>query len=87
MNAFFAENGNELSAGTYTIAKCKGNTGSMNTQISANFVDCWNAFSSKSSEGYWNNAVNNCNGQAVVSFPVTVTVPAGGTLNLSNCYK
>ena len=81
------ENGNELSAGTYTIAKCKGNTGSMNTQISANFVDCWNAFSSKSSEGYWNNAVNNCNGQAVVSFPVTVTVPAGGTLNLSNCYK
>lgn len=80
-------NGNKLSAGTYTIAKCNGNTGAMNTQITANFVDCWNAFSSKSSEGYWNNAVNNCDGQAVVSFPVTVTVPTGGTLNLSNCYK
>lgn len=77
----------KLDAGTYTIAQCNGNTGTVHTQITAGFANCWNAFSSATNAGYWNNQTGNCNGEAVVSFPVTVTVPAGQTLTLSNCWK
>ena len=77
----------KLDAGTYTIAQCNGNTGTVHTQIKAGFANCWNAFSSATNAGYWNNQTGNCDGEAVVSFPVTVTVPAGQTLTLSNCWK
>lgn len=81
------QNNVSLSAGTYTISKCKGATGSLHTQIKANFVNCWDAFSAKSNSGYWNNRPEQCDGEAVVSFPVTLTVPAGKTVTLSNCWK
>lgn len=79
-------NNTTLEAGPHTIAKCNGATGSKTTQIKANFADCWDAFSAKSGAGYWNNAPGNCDGTASVTYPVTVTVPDGGTLTLSNCY-
>ena len=79
-------NNTTLEAGTHTIAKCNGYTGTKTTQITASFANCWGAFSATTGAGYWNNMTGNCNGQASVTYPVTVTVPSGGTLTLSNCY-
>ena len=79
-------NNTTLEAGTHTIAKCNGYTGTKTTQITASFANCWDAFSATTGAGYWNNMTGNCNGQASVTYPVTVTVPSGGTLTLSNCY-
>ena len=79
-------NNTTLEAGTHTIAKCNGYTGTKTTQIKASFANSWNAFSATTGADYWNNVTGNCNGYASVTYPVTVTVPSGGTLTLSNCY-
>ncbi len=75
-----------LNPGKYTLEKCNGMTGTKTTQITASFANCWDAFSATTGAGYWNNVTGNCNGYASVTYPVTVTVPSGGTLTLSNCY-
>ncbi len=71
-----------LTAGTYSIAACNGKTGSQTIQIKADFENCWDAFADVT-PNYWNNLPNNCNGQASVTFPATITVPAGGTLTMT----
>lgn len=80
--------GRALTSGKYLIEKCNGEDGDRDTQISANFTYCFNAFYGESGDGgYWNNQSNNCNGQRTINYPVTVTVPSGGSLTITNCYN
>lgn len=74
-----------LTSGRYTLEKCNGNTGSMSTQIEANFADCWDVFTNCTGCGTWNNSSSFCNGGGTVSYPVTVTVPSGKTLKITYC--
>jgi hypothetical protein len=71
-----------LSAGTYYIQSCNGKTGSQTVQITgSNFINCLAVFSTASGNNYWNNTSTTCNGQTTVTFPVTVTIPAGGSIS------
>lgn len=75
-----------LSAGLYNIQKCNGSAGQKTTQASATFGNLWNVFSNSSNAGYWNNGDNYSNGEAKITFPVTLSIPTGKTVTLDNCY-
>lgn len=75
-----------LSAGLYNIQKCNGSAGQRTTQANASFGNLWNNFSNSSNAGYWNNGDNYSNGEAKITFPVTLSIPTGKTVTLDNCY-
>ena len=74
------------SAGRYTIKTCSGNVGQKTIQTdSGSSTDCntWIEGSPSWSAGPW----NTCNGQILVTFPMTFTVPEGGSIKMSgNCW-
>ncbi len=74
------------SAGKYTIKTCSGNVGQKTIQTdSGSSTDCntWIEGSPSWSAGPW----NTCNGQILVTFPMTFTVPEGGSIKMSgNCW-
>lgn len=71
-----------LTAGTYTITDCKGSTGTKTIQVSGGSSETCNTWFGATgwSGGPW----STCNGQISVSFPVTLEVPEGGSVILSN---
>lgn len=73
-----------LAAGSYELQKCNGKTGSQTIQIRTNFGDCFNIFEGAQVNQYWNNSSTQCEGQGNISFPITFTVPEGGTLTIRN---
>lgn len=75
-----------LSAGLYNIQKCNGSAGQKTTQAKSTFRDFWNNFSNSSGSYYWNNGDSYADGEAKVVFPVTLSIPTGKTVTLSNCY-
>ena len=71
-----------LTAGTYTITDCKGSTGTKTIQVGGGSSETCNTWFGATgwSGGPW----STCNGQISVSFPVTLEVPEGGSVILSN---
>lgn len=69
--------------GTYNITSCNGKTGSnIPLQIgNANMQNCFSVINTSTSIGYWNNSAYGCNGQANISLPAVMTIPAGVTIS------
>lgn len=86
---FMPSNSYTLESGAYELRQCNGKTGEKDLQILATFADCWSVFGSNASQSsYWNNSMNNgvfeCKGPAKVTFPVTIEIPAGQSLTITN---
>ena len=79
-------NGMVLQGGTHKIQKCNGSAGTKTLQIeNAAFEDCLAIFSA-TNPNYWNNTYSKCDGQATVTFPITITVPENKSIQLKACY-
>ena len=73
-----------LRAGSYELQKCNNKTGTQILQIKTNFGDCFGIFDGAQVNQYWNNSSTQCEGEGRVSFPVTITIPDGGSLTIRN---
>ena len=73
-----------LEPGFYTLTDCSSATGEKTVQVNGgSAADCNTWFGATSwSGGPW----NTCNGQFKVTFPITLEVPEGGWVTLSNCW-
>lgn len=73
-----------LEGGTYTLTDCNGSKGSKNLQLGGGSSDdCLEWFGvSGWGMGPW----GTCSGQISVSLPLEITVPAGASVQVGNCW-
>ncbi len=67
---------------SYTITGCS-NGGSRIQLNNAKFKNCMNVLGSGGT--YWYNNDNDCGGEIMVTYPITVTIPSSADLIISNC--